>query len=221
MSNFLDQAGLEYLWSKIIAKIEGASVKLPDKLVKYATVQSVSATEILNATTLGGYSASYFAKASDLENTETEIATVKTGLSTVKSSVASVTSDVATNKTDISTLKSASETQQTKVTSLDDSVSKINTQMTTMSADISELSDIPDTVNVLSETVSGFSDQMQTLVTYINGSIQQTGGTMTGPLVAKGDSASPVAQVRNVIFSTADPTSSDGFDGDIWIKYEA
>lgn len=219
MSNFLDQAGLEYFWAKIIAKIEGASVTLPKNLVKYSAVQSISATEILNATTLGGYSASYFAKASDLENTESDLSTVKTGLSTLKSSVTSVSSDVATNKSDISTLKATSQTQQTKIASLDTSVSDVNTQITVLSANVSELSYLPDSVNALGEIVNGYSEQMQTLVVYINGSIQQTGGTMTGPLIAKGDSATPVAQVRNIILSTADPTASDGSDGDIWLKY--
>lgn len=220
MSNFLDQAGLEYFWAKIAEKIASTSVTLPKNLVKHSAVQPISATEILNATTLGGYSANYFAKAADLDNVESDLGTNKTDLSTLKSSVTSISSNVATNKTDISNLKSASQTQQTKIASLDSSISNINTQITTLSTDVSELSELPNTVNGLGETVNGFSDQMQTLVTYVNGSIQASGGIMTGPLVAKGDSASPVAQVRNVIFSTTDPTSSDGSDGDIWIKYE-
>ena len=58
-NNFLDQAGLGYLWTKILAAIESHSVTLPDKLVSYKAAMAISATEKLNADTLGGYSATY------------------------------------------------------------------------------------------------------------------------------------------------------------------
>jgi hypothetical protein len=50
-NNFLDQAGLGYLWTKILSAIESHSVTLPDKLVSYKAVTTITATEKLNADT--------------------------------------------------------------------------------------------------------------------------------------------------------------------------
>ena len=51
----------------------------------------------------------------------------------------------------------------------------------------------------------------------INGKVSKSGGTMTGALVAQNNTNYSVAQVRNIIISTSDP--SGGNSGDIWIKY--
>ena len=49
------------------------------------------------------------------------------------------------------------------------------------------------------------------------GAVSKTGDTMTGALVAQNNTNYSVAQVRNIIISTAEP--SGGNSGDIWIKY--
>ena len=49
------------------------------------------------------------------------------------------------------------------------------------------------------------------------GAVSKTGDTMTGALVAQNNTNYSVAQVRNIIISTSDP--SGGNSGDIWIKY--
>ena len=96
---------------------------VPDNIVKYTAISNVETTTPLNADTLQGYTADYFATA--------------TGLASVSSNVSA--------KMDIS------------------------------------------------------------------------GGTMTGALVAQNNTDYSVAQVRNIIISTAEP--SGGNSGDIWIKY--
>ena len=53
-----------------------------------------------------------------------------------------------------------------------------------------------------------------------NNKINRSGDTMTGQLVAQNNIAYSTAQVRNVILSTSEPTSSDGGNGDIWIVYQ-
>ena len=50
-----------------------------------------------------------------------------------------------------------------------------------------------------------------------NAKLNQSGGTMTGALVAQTNTDYATAQMRNVIISTSDP--SGGSSGDIWIKY--
>ena len=45
-------------------------------------------------------------------------------------------------------------------------------------------------------------------------------GTATGPIIAQSNTNYTTAQVRNIILSTSEPTSSDGSNGDIWIVYE-
>ena len=114
---------------------------VPDNIVKYTAISNVEATTPLNADTLQGYTADYFATA--------------TGLASVNSNVSAMKSDITTAKADISNLK-------------------------TNKMDIS-------------------------------------GGTMTGALVAQNNTDYSVAQVRNIIISTAEP--SGGNSGDIWIKY--
>ena len=49
------------------------------------------------------------------------------------------------------------------------------------------------------------------------GAVSKTGDTMTGALIAQNNTNYSVAQVRNIIISTSDP--SGGNSGDIWIKY--
>lgn len=114
---------------------------VPDNIVKYTAISNVEATTPLDADSLQGHAADYFATA--------------TGLASVNSNVSAMKSDITTAKTDISNLK-------------------------TNKMDIS-------------------------------------GGTMTGALVAQNNTDYSVAQVRNIIISTAGP--SGGNSGDIWIKY--
>ncbi len=49
--------------------------------------------------------------------------------------------------------------------------------------------------------------------------VANSGGTMTGALIAQTNTNYTTAQMRNVIISTADP--SGGNNGDIWLKYKA
>ena len=50
--------------------------------------------------------------------------------------------------------------------------------------------------------------------------VNKSGDTMTGQLVAQNNVAYSTAQVRNIILSTSEPTSTDGNNGDIWIVYQ-
>ena len=45
--------------------------------------------------------------------------------------------------------------------------------------------------------------------------VERTGDQMTGQLVAQNNVAYSTAQVRNIILSTSEPTSTDGANGDI------
>ena len=48
----------------------------------------------------------------------------------------------------------------------------------------------------------------------------KAGGTMSGKLVAQSNTDYTTKQVRNIVCSTAEPTSSDGANGDLWAVYE-
>ena len=50
--------------------------------------------------------------------------------------------------------------------------------------------------------------------------VHKSGDTMIGQLVAQNNIAYTTAQVRNIILSTSEPTSTDGGNGDIWIVYK-
>ena len=120
------------------------SAELPEHLVKYDTLAPIETTALINADTLQGYAASYFATGAEV--------------SALSAVVDNNTDDITTNAQNISTLQSS-----------------------------------------------------------VNGKVSKSGDTMTGPLVAQNNTDYSVAQVRNIIISTSDP--SGGNSGDIWIKY--
>ena len=113
------------------------SAELPEHLVKYDTLAPIETTTPINADTLQGYAASYFA-----------------------------------TKTDVS---------------------------------------------ALSAVVDSNTDDITALQSSVNGKVSKSGDTMTGALIAQNNTNYSVAQVRNIIISTSDP--SGGNSGDIWIKY--
>ena len=113
------------------------SAELPEHLVKYDTLAPIETTTLINADTLQGHAASYFA-----------------------------------TKTDVS---------------------------------------------ALSAVVDSNTDDITALQSSVNGKVSKSGDTMAGALVAQNNTNYSVAQVRNIIISTSDP--SGGNRGDIWIKY--
>ena len=68
-------------------------------------------------------------------------------------------------------------------------------------------------------SVNGHTGTGVTLSASDVGAVPVSGTTMTGALVAQTNTNYTTAQMRNVIISTAAPTSSDGNNGDIWIRY--
>ena len=127
------------------------STELPEHLVKYDTLAPIETTTPINADTLQGYAASYFA--------------TKTEVSALSAVVDSNTDDITANAQNISTLQS----------------------------------------------------NVSTLQSSANGKVSKSGDTMAGALVAQNNTDYSVAQMRNIIISTSDP--SGGNSGDIWIKY--
>ena len=120
------------------------STELPEHLVKYDTLAPIETTSLINADTLQGHAANYFA-------TETDV-------SALSAVVDGNTDDITANAQNISALQSS-----------------------------------------------------------VNGKVSKSGDTMTGALIAQNNTNYSVAQVRNIIISTSDP--SGGNSGDIWIKY--
>ena len=127
------------------------SAELPEHLVKYDTLAPIETTTPINADTLQGYAASYFATGAEV--------------SALSAVVDSNTDDITANTQNISTLQS----------------------------------------------------NISTLQSSVNGKVSKSGDTMTGALIAQNNTDYSVAQVRNIIISTSDP--SGGNSGDIWIKY--
>ena len=70
-----------------------------------------------------------------------------------------------------------------------------------------------------SENSTNITNLTNNITNLTNNKLDKSGGTLTGALVAQNNSNYTTKQVRNVILSTSEPTSSDGANGDIWIKY--
>ena len=127
------------------------SAELPEHLVNYDALAPIETTALINADTLQGHAANYFATEADVSALETV--------------VDGHTDDITANTQNISTLQS----------------------------------------------------NISALQSSVNGKVSKSGDTMTGALVAQNNTNYSVAQVRNIIISTSDP--SGGNSGDIWIKY--
>lgn len=207
-NNFLDQAGLSYLWAKILSAIESHSVTLPDKLVSYKAATAITATEKLNADTLGGYSANYFAKGSDVSSIQGSIKTQASEILKAQQAVSSVKSTVDGHTTSISLLDSNVESLKTTVGSHGTSITNLGTG----------LENLQRKVTVLDQSIGDIPDQINQVNTALSTKLDKSGGTMDGALIAQNNTDYTIAQVRNIIISTADP--SGGNNGNIWIKYK-
>ena len=194
-NNFLDQAGLSYLWAKILSAIESHSVTLPDKLVSYKAATAITATEKLNADTLGGYSANYFAKDSDV--------------SSIKGSIKTQASEILKAQQAVSSMQSTVNGHTTSIELLDSNVESLKKMVGNHGTSISNLG---ASLENLQQTVGQVDTALDT-------KLDKSGGTMTGKLVAQSNTDYTVAQVRNIIISTEEPSAEVGSNGDIWIRY--
>lgn len=88
-------------------------------------------------------------------------------------------------------------------------------------ADVSALEVVVDSntddITTNTQNISTLQSNVSTLQSSVSGKVSKSGDTMTGALVAQNNTNYSVAQVRNIIISTSDP--SGGNSGDIWIRY--
>ena len=85
---------------------------VPDNIVKYTAISNVEATNPLDADSLQGHAADYFATATGLASVnsnvsamQNDVTTAKADITTMKSDITTMKSDITTAKTDISNLK--------------------------------------------------------------------------------------------------------------------
>ena len=207
--NFLDIAGLTHFWNKIAEMIPKGD------LVVHTEASNVEDLNAINATTLGGHAANYFAKATDITTLQSTVKTHASEILTMKNSLSSLQQTANDNSTTLSLLSSTVDDHSTSISTLKKSVSGYDTS-----------------IRNLQNTISGYSSKFSQLDTndeafaqaigqLSNGKLDKSGGEMTGQLVAYNNTEYATAQLRNVIISTADPGATDGANGMIWIKYTA
>ena len=85
----------------------------------------------------------------------------------------------------------------------------LNDTISGMQTSVGQISGISESVTTLESEVSTLDSEK----------LDVSGGTLTGALVAQSNTNYSVRQVRNIIISTSEPTSSDGQNGDIWLVY--
>ena len=78
---------------------------VPDNIVKYTAISNVEATNPLDADSLQGHAADYFATATGLASVNSNVSAMKSDITTTKSDITTMKSDITTAKTDISNLK--------------------------------------------------------------------------------------------------------------------
>ena len=104
--------------------------------------------------------------------------------------------------------KSSVDSVNASISAINSNISSLDSAMSTANSDIDALE---SSVGTLSTSVS----EVQ------SGKLDKSGGAMSGALVAQNNTDYEIKQVRNIFISTADPTDSDGADGDIWLKYKS
>ena len=75
-------------------------------------------------------------------------------------------------------------------------------------------------ISVFNGNADKIDAQMKSNADKADAAVPKTGGTMTGKLIAQSNTDYATKQVRNIVCSTAEPTSSDGANGDLWAVYE-
>ena len=78
---------------------------VPDNIVKYTAISNIETTTPLNADTLQGYTADYFATATGLASVNSKVSTMQSDITTAKTNITNLKTDVTnlkTNKMDIS-----------------------------------------------------------------------------------------------------------------------
>ena len=75
-------------------------------------------------------------------------------------------------------------------------------------------------MKINADTASTAKSTANTAKNTADAALPKSGGTMTGKLVAQSNTDYTTKQVRNIVCSTAEPTSSDGANGDLWAVYE-
>ena len=93
-----------------------------------------------------------------------------------------------------------------------DAVNNINSDATDVPLSAKQGKELNGRIDDMSALLSTTSNQ-------VSQKLSQSGGTMTGALVAQTNTNYGTRQVRNVIISTAAPTASNGSNGDIWVRY--
>lgn len=102
------------------------------------------------------------------------------------------------------------------------SVDSVNTSIGTINSNIGSLDSAMSTANSDIDALESSVGTLSTSVSEVqSGKLDKSGGTMSGALVAQNNTDYEIKQVRNIFISTADPTDSDGANGDIWLKYES
>ena len=184
-------------------------------LLIHTDVSSVEDVDALNATTLEGHAASYFAKASDVTTVQNTIKTHASDILALKNSISALQTTVNDANITLGLLESTVDGYTTSISSLQTTVSGYDTSIsslqTTVSGYASEFNKLGSQDQALAEAIQQLG----------NAKLDKAGGEMTGQLIACNDEVYADAQVRNVIISTADPGATDGENGMIWIKYTA
>lgn len=184
-------------------------------LIVHTEVSNVEDIDAINATTLGGHAADYFAKATDVTTLQSTIKTHASEILTMKNSLSSLQQTVNDSSTTLSLLSSTVDGHSTSISTLKKSVSGYDTSIRNLQDTISEYNSKFSQLDTNDEAFAQAIEQLS------NGKLDKSGGEMTGQLVAYNNTEYATAQLRNIVISTADPGATDGENGMIWIKYTA
>ena len=91
---------------------------VPDNIVKYTAISNVETTTPLNADTLQGYTADYFATATGLASVNSTVSAMQNDVTTAKADITTMKSDITTMKSDITTAKTDITTAKTDISNL-------------------------------------------------------------------------------------------------------
>ena len=100
---------------------------VPDNIVKYTAISNVEATTPLDADSLQGHAADYFATATGLASVNSNVSAMESDITTMKSDITTTKSDITTTKSDITTMKSDITTMKSDITTAKTDISNLKT----------------------------------------------------------------------------------------------
>ena len=140
-------------------------------------------------------------------------------ISSLNTALSNLTSTVSSHTTSINSLNTNAVMTSSIVDALTSTSATVPLSANQGRVLNSSISSLSSTVSSHTSSISSLNSSVSSLNTSVNAKFPTAGGTFTGIVTAYSNTSYTTKQVRNITFSTASPSASDGANGDVWLVY--